>query len=581
MDLSNFRQRTAEMLQEAVADGRLAATLTAQRAGKKAAEENAKTVELQSICQKARITLQSSLANGRLAEVVRGLVNEKTIAVDSARQQQEAEELEFLRQDVRNVMQSSLRDGSLLKVIESVKEEKKAKKDLESMSQEVRKTLQLSLLDGRLSQAIESVRQEKKAKELEAMRQDLRETFSIALRDGQLSTVMQRMHAEKQARQVSAARENCKNVLASASLNGRLLEAMNAVKQDKLDSTRIAVRKTLHSSLRDGSLSEAVTTVKNQTQATADSESARRNVCRSLQSSLVDGRLSAILAGVKRQDEAKELEAMRQEMQVSLQSALADGRISGILSSITEKKRANEAVKDPQVAALCWNHTYPLEAPATAQHNVAMACTPAKPAYAKTATRPARRSSLRATSVSEHSTTTCTLVTSDVSDSSPVLKPPKLPTLGSEMSSPTRNSLSFAFTMADLSTLSRPASPRKTLPPVAPPSKVLQAVSASHQHARPSVSKPSAMSLDLGPAPSPPSAMMLDLDDNLHSDLGPGAAVKPPSKHTPCFLPPLSGKKAPEGFVSKASAHKRSVSVDAFAWGVGPVDSHLGWKVVF
>merc|ERR1719271_2267018 len=69
-----------------------------------------------------------------------------------------------MRQSVQRTLQASLLDGRLSEVVRSLKAEKETK-EVESTKQEVKSTLQASLLDGRLSEVIAQIKKEKLAKQ--------------------------------------------------------------------------------------------------------------------------------------------------------------------------------------------------------------------------------------------------------------------------------------------------------------------------------------------------------------------------------------------------------------------------------
>jgi len=287
----------------------------------------------------------------------------------------------------------------------------------------------------------------------------------------------------------------------------------------------------------------------------------RQGVQRSLQTSLLDGRLSEVVAVLKEQRKAKEVESNRQNMQLTFQSSILDGRLFEVVSHMKAEKQARAAQSAQDVLRVDAPVSIPM---------------PARPTFSKTTARPVRRSSRTGATAEKQELKT--LQESPAAEGSPSLGsvpsskapvlPPRPPALvsASQPSSP----------KARQSMLSRPASPVGRLPPVTPPCR------------RQSLVPQSAMSLDLagdGGLPSAPSAALWNFGEermmSCHArSLSMLHMTKTPSKQAPSFLPPIPMCEAfHKASMGKPSAHKRSVSMDSYVWGVAPaMDSHVEWS---
>lgn len=546
VSLENGRRQMQAALQSSLLDGRLAQVLASLRANKAAQQ-------LDSLRQRARNSLHSLAMDGRLSEVVasirqatkesalekfrvktqvnlaRALRDGSLEAALSANQEPAVEHVEpsGLRQMLKQAFQAAAVDGRLSEAFANLKAEKQAT-ELEILRQRAHNTLQISLLDGRLPEALATLKAEKQAKELETMRQGARSTLKISLLDGSLSEALATLKAEDQAKEVETLRQGAQSCLQSSLLDGRLSQVLAALKAERDNKELDAIRKS----------------VKN-----------------SLQTALENGSLAEVVATVKADNKRKEIEAMRNSIKSIFEASLCDGRLSDVISDLKNERLAAQANAEAD--------SLPRATETLSFETEAAAPKPAKPTSAKTTTRPTRRLSLRIGATPEAP-----------SPAASEALPPRLPTpacgLGSSSArGPSTLSLHYLSEAAEPGTpkgalcssprarlhkLSRPASPVGALPPVTPPCK--QAA-------------PSAMMLDLeAPISLSTAAWTISDPDSKTShtrSLSSLRVTKLPSKQAPSFLPAIGGLKGAEGGTEKLSARKRSPSMDSFVWGVAPL----------
>jgi len=400
--------------------------------------------------------------------------------------------------------------------------------------------------------------------------------------------------------------------LKSSIENGRLSEVIESIRQDR----RI---KEMESVGQDSRVSQAmqsaqeVTFMCKQVSSTLQSLAAEDRAV-SVAALLQNGRLAKFVAQVKREEKAKEEESLRQDMRKTFQSSLLDDRLMSVLSSVVGKSRARQASSESM-------QDFAMEGIGSQQ--VASTPRPAKPICAKTSSRPIRRFGAVAVVAGPPEFRRALGAAAEVTLSSQALAQPpgqsaRPPTPPSSFATPRLDLLEAGdaeggslfgarrvpSSIANLSSLSRPASPVGALPPVVAPVKKTQLGPTSRPCSRSSPSAQSAMCLDIALSPAP-SAMMLDLGLGVanpsviaprpvstsrtsakYFDFGTSAKMfdiagksdsalgwtlgVPASSKTSSLLPPIPGVSVSKSLLTEHYLQGRSRSTDSFVWGVAP-----------
>jgi len=424
--------------------------------------------------------------------------------------------------------------------------------------QELRETFRSSLHDGRLEEALASLKRQKQAEETEGFRRSLQNTFQASLDSGRLFAVMTEIKERKEAAQLEALRQRMQQSLTASVENGSLSKVIASVKrkheEQEVETFRQDMRSTFQASLDDGRLREVLSPLKRKKEAQEAEES--RQACReALRSGLEDGRLAQALQQVKRDREAAEEEQMRTDMRETLRAALDSGRLKAVMQEIKQGREAEEmrGCRDrPSI----------------------MSAIPVRPSTAKTASRPSSRRSSTRTGIS--------LEQSPQQTSS--MRSMPLPRPRSSSSCKASESMQQLDSLGAAS----PVKPqgKHSLPPVTPPCRKHKAKPPLATSSHLQQSQPSAMSLDLGSSTSIglgyPSASIPGRKESsprsrcfwedVHKT-SPAASFRSSSLTTysmkaPSFLPDIAGTPRGLSSVSKASAHKRSSSLDVAAWSV-------------
>jgi hypothetical protein len=676
-------QQTTENLQATFLDGRLFEAASQ-------AEEESQQQELETLRKQLKQTFASAIADGRLSEVVSSLKEERanrvhkqpslTFQTQDLENHMSTEASQESRvastcQSIRNTLEASLMDGRLEEVLSSMKKRKAHAKlqEIEKVRQQTCKTLQMAILDGRLLEAVSAVKAEKvrkrgeaicnqskstqaavadghgKEKELEELSRRTESTSQTVVMDGRHNSPPSAAKSQKTPDSIESMRHKLKQTLVHSFMDGHFEEAMASVKDTStiaavipnVETLRQKARETFEAAVSDGRLQEAVSEIK-QERNEQEVEKMRRQLKATFQAAITDGRFKSVVYTVKEERAARENESTRKLIRCTLEKSMADGSLLKALASVKKGKgdaieaeqkephrQANDTVKDTIVDGR------PSDAAATTEEKAV----PTKPIVAKPTVRPTRHNAALKTA-----SKTCVFnmdaardqdvaFGSSARDSSLVrtydalesrlpmppatkaqarrLTPKRKPQpqafsmdeehTSSRVGTPTvlardsslarsydaltnRHVDSWTWSVPHANGCSRPASPKGGLPPVAPPSKRQMSL-ALPPVARP-CSKLSAMSLDLGDYPTTlnrPTRLEQNRDahDNFiglslatGTDLAVALSGKPSSVRSLSpkrsgLLPPILGNT--KRSMSRELAAHNGQAMDAFVWGVAPV----------